>query len=251
MELLEVDCGNGVERRIGPLNMPQPTSPSLGMANSEGNVSLLPSLSPICGSVVGCSNERWLVADCDLCAGGFGCAGRGPVEERRWIRGVTEGDNLITAFYLLSSSSSTLAGSLTLPPTSCRYGNLRPAKKPSTEWPDGVKDTCWGFVYVFTTRTQEKTNSNRWIQKIEQRRTLKHTSTNIFFWVYALEAALCSFRTSASIDLFSPIYHLHFKWHFNFTQHFYLTLKLLSVLCRILSSQGNDHLERNKWKTDG
>ena len=52
------------------------------------------------------------MADCDLCGGGFGCAGRGPVEERRWIRGVTGGDNLITAFYLLSSSSSRLAGSL-------------------------------------------------------------------------------------------------------------------------------------------
>ncbi len=71
------------------------------------------------------------MADCDLCGGGFGCAGRGPAEGRRWIRGVTEGDNLITAFYLLSSSSSTLAGSLALSPTSCHYGNLKPGKKPS------------------------------------------------------------------------------------------------------------------------
>lgn len=106
MELLEVDCGNGVERGLGPLNIPQPISQSLGTATSLSHA-----LSPFfCGSGVGCSNERWLVADCDLCGGGFGCAGRGPLEGRRWIRGVTEGDNLITAFYLLSSSSSTLAG---------------------------------------------------------------------------------------------------------------------------------------------
>lgn len=85
------------------------------------------------------------MADCDLCGGGFGCAGRGPVEGRRWIRGVTEGDNLITAFYLLSSSSSTLAGSLALTPTSCRYGNLKPGEKPSA-WNDlmasAEMDTC-------------------------------------------------------------------------------------------------------------
>ena len=44
---------------------------------------------------------------------------------------MTGGDNLITAFYLLSSSSSRLAGSLASPsPTSCRYGNLKPGKKP-------------------------------------------------------------------------------------------------------------------------
>lgn len=71
------------------------------------------------------------MADCDLCGGGFGCAGRGPVEERRWIQGATEGDNLITALYLLSSSSSTLTGSLSLSPSSRRYGNLKPGKKPS------------------------------------------------------------------------------------------------------------------------
>ena len=72
------------------------------------------------------------MADCDLCGGGFRArrtwAGGGG---RRWIRGVTGGDNLITAFYLLSSSSSRLAGSLASPsPTSCRYGNLKPGKKP-------------------------------------------------------------------------------------------------------------------------
>lgn len=131
MELLEVDCGNGVERRLGPLSIPKPTSLNRGMAKVEGNLAL-PSLSPFfSGSVVWCSNERWLVADCDLCGGGFGCVGRGPVEGRRWIRCVTEGDNLITAFYLLSSSSSTLAGSFALSPTSCRYGNLKPIEKPS------------------------------------------------------------------------------------------------------------------------
>lgn len=71
------------------------------------------------------------MGDCDLCGGGLGCAGCGLVEGRRWIRGVTEGDNLITAFYLLSSSSVTLAGSLALLPTSCCYGNLKPGKKRS------------------------------------------------------------------------------------------------------------------------
>lgn len=105
MELLEVDCGNRVERGLPPLNIPPPPP------NLRARVwSLSHPLSR--GSAVGCSNERWLVADCDLCGGGFGCAGRGPVEGRRWIRGVTGGDNLITAFYLLSSSSSRLAGSL-------------------------------------------------------------------------------------------------------------------------------------------
>lgn len=69
------------------------------------------------------------MANCDLCGGGFGCTGRGPAEGRRWIRGVTGGDNLITAFYLLSSSSSTLAAPLALAPTSCHYGNLKPVKK--------------------------------------------------------------------------------------------------------------------------
>lgn len=84
------------------------------------------------------------MANCDLCGGGFGCAGRGPVEAKRWIQGRTEGDNLITAFYLLSSSSSTLAGSRAPSPTSCRYGNLVSSKKPSETigmgWgPDGQR----------------------------------------------------------------------------------------------------------------
>lgn len=70
------------------------------------------------------------MADCDLCGAGFGCAGCGPVEGRRWIPGVTGGDNLIIAFYLLSSSSSTLAGSLAPSPTSCRYGNPNAGDKP-------------------------------------------------------------------------------------------------------------------------
>ncbi|KAK5849201.1 hypothetical protein PBY51_008861 [Eleginops maclovinus] len=38
MELLEVDCGNGVEQGLGSLNIPpNPTSPS--PAKSEGNLS--------------------------------------------------------------------------------------------------------------------------------------------------------------------------------------------------------------------
>lgn len=134
MDLLEVDCGNGVERGLLNTPRPQPASLSLGMAKSKCNLSplYLLSLPPSsCGSAVGCCNERWLVANCDLCGGGFGCAGRGPVEAKRWIRGRTEGDNLITAFYLLSSSSSTLAGSLAPSPTSCHYGNPEPCKKTS------------------------------------------------------------------------------------------------------------------------
>lgn len=49
------------------------------------------------------------MADCDLCGGGFGCVGRVSAEGGcvggRWIRGMTGGDNLITALSLLSSSS--------------------------------------------------------------------------------------------------------------------------------------------------
>lgn len=41
MELLEVVCGNGLERGLGPLHIPEPTS--LAMTNSEGNPSLPPS----------------------------------------------------------------------------------------------------------------------------------------------------------------------------------------------------------------
>lgn len=125
MELLKVDCGNRVEWVLGPLNT-HPPNPQAWLWAGPGvkatSLSHPPSLSP--GSVVGCSNERWLVANCDLCGGGFGYVGHGLVEGRRWIQGVTKGDNLITAFYLLSSSSSTLAGSLALLPTSCRYGYL-------------------------------------------------------------------------------------------------------------------------------
>lgn len=48
-----------------------------------------------------------------------------------WIRGVTGGDNLITAFYLLSSSSSALAALAQLgSPTSCHYGNLEALAEP-------------------------------------------------------------------------------------------------------------------------
>lgn len=104
------------------------------------------------------------MANCDLCGGGFGCAGRGPVEAKRWIRGRTEGDNLITAFYLLSSSSSTLAGSLAPSPTSCHYGNPEPCKKTSAtvgteRRPGGQRgdpavsaetDTCSGCVEIKT-----------------------------------------------------------------------------------------------------
>lgn len=86
------------------------------------------------------------MADCDSCGAGFGRAGRGPVEGGRWIRGVTKGDNLIIAFYLLSSSSSTLAGSPAPSPTACRYGNLNPGKKPSAWSGDPMAeaetDTC-------------------------------------------------------------------------------------------------------------
>lgn len=128
MELLKVDCGNGVEWVLGPLNTPPPHLPTHRPESGhdqEQRQPLSPTLSPsFSGSVLGCGNEGWLVANCDLCGGGFGYVGHGLVEGRRWIRGVTKGDNLITAFYLLSSSSSTLAGSPALLPTSCRYGYL-------------------------------------------------------------------------------------------------------------------------------
>lgn len=56
MELLKVVCGNGLERGLGPLHIPEPTS--LAMTNSEGNPSLPPSLLLlwICGWV-----QQWEV----------------------------------------------------------------------------------------------------------------------------------------------------------------------------------------------
>ena len=54
MELLEVDCGNGVERELGPLSIPYPTILNLGMAKVERKALSLLSLSLplwICGMV--------------------------------------------------------------------------------------------------------------------------------------------------------------------------------------------------------
>lgn len=58
-------------------------------------------------------------------------AGGGKGAGGRWIRGVTGGDNLITAFYLLSSSSSARAALARLgSPTSRHYGNLEALAEP-------------------------------------------------------------------------------------------------------------------------
>lgn len=62
-------------------------------------------------------------------------AGAGRSGGGRWIRGVTGGDNLITAFYLLSSSSSALAALARLgSPTSRHYGNLEALAEPKDRW---------------------------------------------------------------------------------------------------------------------
>ncbi|KAG8005708.1 hypothetical protein GBF38_001666 [Nibea albiflora] len=163
MELHQVDCGNGVERGLGPPNillpLLQPTCPSPGMAKSEGNPPPPPPPPPSSLSCV----DLWLGAAMrgDLwpiviyVVVGLGCAGRGPVEGRRWIQGVTEGDNLITAFYppfififdtrRFARSFPPPARPPAHPPTSCRYGNLKPGKKPSARndlMVSAETDTC-------------------------------------------------------------------------------------------------------------
>lgn len=132
MELLEVDCGNRVERGLPPLNIPPPPKPT-----SASLVSLPPSLPWICGWVqqweVTCGRLwfmwRWVRVRGTWAGGGE------KMDPRRDRRRQSDYSLLPPFIFIFKTRRFTRSPS----PTSCRYGNLKPGEKPRVvgKRPDG------------------------------------------------------------------------------------------------------------------
>lgn len=132
MELLEVDCGNRVERGLPPLNIPPPPKPT-----SASLVSLPPSLPWICGWVqqweVTCGRLwfmwRWVRVRGTWAGGGE------KMDPRRDRRRQSDYSLLPPFIFIFKTRRFTRSPS----PTSCRYGNLKPGEKPRV----GGEKTWW------------------------------------------------------------------------------------------------------------